>query len=159
MTVFLLILQFCIAVALIGIILIQRSEGGGLGVGNSQGMGAFMSSRGTANLLTRTTAILAGLFMLLSLILAVLYKGGTSGGGFGAAQDILSQTSHTTTALPAIQQTATKILSPAPAVTHPVPSLSLQAPPIQDQPLKVPPRHTQSLREETVTPTHRPTHP
>ncbi len=150
MTVFLLILQFCIAVALIGIILIQRSEGGGLGVGNSQGMGAFMSSRGTATLLTRTTAVLAGLFMLLSLILAVLYKGGTSGGGFGASQDILSQTSHTTTDLPATQQTTTKTLSSTPAVTHPVPSLS-----IQDQPLqKASPHHTQSLREGTVVPTH-----
>ena len=125
MTVFLLILQFCVAVAVIGIILIQRSEGGGLGVGNSQGMGAFMSSRGTANLLTRTTAILAGLFMLLSIILAVLYKGGASGGGFSAGQDILSQTSHTTTALPTPPQTVTKILSPSHSLTHPVPSTPL----------------------------------
>ena len=48
--------------ALIGVVLIQRSEGGGLGIGSSQGMGAFMGGRGTANLLTRTTAILAVLF-------------------------------------------------------------------------------------------------
>ena len=87
MTTALLILHFCVTVALIGVVLIQRSEGGGLGVGSSQGMGAFMSGRGTANLLTRTTAVLAGLFMLLSLTLALLYRGGVSGVG----HDILAQ--------------------------------------------------------------------
>lgn len=87
MTTALLILHFCVTIALIGVVLIQRSEGGGLGIGNSQGMGAFMSGRGTANLLTRTTAILAGLFMLLSLLLAMLYKGGVTGAG----HDILAQ--------------------------------------------------------------------
>jgi preprotein translocase subunit SecG len=87
MTTALLILHFCVTVALIGVVLIQRSEGGGLGIGSSQGMGAFMSGRGTANLLTRTTAVLAGLFMLLSLTLALLYRGGVSGVG----HDILAQ--------------------------------------------------------------------
>ena len=66
--------------ALIGVVLIQRSEGGGLGIGSSQGMGSFMSGRGTANLLTRTTAILAAVFMVLSLVLALLNRG-TSGVG------------------------------------------------------------------------------
>jgi len=61
-------------------VLIQRSEGGGLGIGTSQGMGSFMSGRGTANLLTRTTAILATIFMVLSLVLALLNRG-TSGVG------------------------------------------------------------------------------
>lgn len=64
--------------ALIGVVLIQRSEGGGLGIGSSQGMGSFMSGRGTANLLTRTTAILAAIFMALSLTLAVLNKGSSA---------------------------------------------------------------------------------
>jgi preprotein translocase subunit SecG len=49
-----------------------------LGIGSSQGMGSFMSGRGTANLLTRTTAILAVAFMGLSLTLALLNRG-TSG--------------------------------------------------------------------------------
>jgi len=52
---------------LIGAVLLQKSEGGGLGMGGGAG---FMSSRGTANLLTRTTAILAGLFFLTSMALA-----------------------------------------------------------------------------------------
>ncbi len=67
MTTVLLIIHLFVTLALIGVVLIQRSEGGGLGIGSSQGMGAFMSGRGTANLLTRTTAILATLFMVLSL--------------------------------------------------------------------------------------------
>ena len=78
MTAVLLIIHLFVTLALIGVVLIQRSEGGGLGIGSSQGMGSFMSGRGTANLLTRTTAILAALFMALSLTLAVMNRG-TSG--------------------------------------------------------------------------------
>ena len=63
MTTVLLIIHLFVTLALIGVVLIQRSEGGGLGIGSSQGMGSFMSGRGTANLLTRTTAILATVFM------------------------------------------------------------------------------------------------
>lgn len=77
----LLVLQAFITLALIGVVLIQRSEGGGLGLGSSQGMGNFMTGRGTANLLTRTTAVLATIFMVLSLVLALLYKNGTGGSG------------------------------------------------------------------------------
>jgi preprotein translocase subunit SecG len=80
MTTVLLIVHLFVTLALIGVVLIQRSEGGGLGIGSSQGMGSFMSGRGTANLLTRTTAILAAVFMVLSLVLALLNKG-TSGVG------------------------------------------------------------------------------
>ncbi len=71
----LLITHLFVTIALIGVVLIQRSEGGGLGIGSSQGMGAFMSGRGTANLLTRTTAVLAAAFFALSLALAMLNKG------------------------------------------------------------------------------------
>jgi preprotein translocase subunit SecG len=74
----LLIIHLFVTLALIGVVLIQRSEGGGLGVGTSQGMGSFMSGRGTANLLTRTTAILAAIFLGLSMTLALLNRG-TSG--------------------------------------------------------------------------------
>ena len=82
MTAVLLIIHLFVTVALIGVVLIQRSEGGGLGIGSSQGMGAFMSGRGTANLLTRATAILATIFMALSLTLALMNRG-TSGVGGG----------------------------------------------------------------------------
>lgn len=71
----LLLIHLFVTIALIGVVLIQRSEGGGLGIGTSQGMGGFMTGRGTANLLTRTTAILATIFFGLSLALALLNRG------------------------------------------------------------------------------------
>ena len=71
----LLVLHLFVTLALIGVVLLQRSEGGGLGIGSSQGMGNFMSGRGTANLLTRTTAILGTAFFALSLTLAILNRG------------------------------------------------------------------------------------
>ena len=78
MTIVLLLIHLFVTIALIGVVLIQRSEGGGLGIGSSQGMGAFMSGRGTANLLTRTTAILAAIFFGLSLTLALMNRGSSS---------------------------------------------------------------------------------
>ena len=80
MTTVLLMIHLFVTLALIGVVLIQRSEGGGLGIGTSQGMGGFMTGRGTANLLTRTTAILAAAFFALSLILALMNRG-TAGAG------------------------------------------------------------------------------
>ena len=81
MTTVLLIIHLFVTLALIGVVLIQRSEGGGLGIGSSQGMGSFMGGRGTANLLTRTTAILATVFMALSLVLALMNRGTMGAGG------------------------------------------------------------------------------
>ena len=81
MTTVLLLIHLFVTIALIGVILIQRSEGGGLGIGTAQGMGSFMTGRGTANLLTRTTAILAVIFFALSLALAVLNRGTSGVGG------------------------------------------------------------------------------
>lgn len=106
----LLIINVFIALAMIGVILIQRSEGGGLGVGSSQGMGAFMSGRGTANLLTRTTAILAALFMGLSLALALLNRGASNG-----PSDILGAPPPAPTAT-APSKPAQLQLPPAPAI-------------------------------------------
>jgi preprotein translocase subunit SecG len=64
-----IVIHLMIVSVLIGTVLLQKSEGGGLGMGGGAG---FMSSRGTANLLTRTTAILAGIFFLTSMALAWL---------------------------------------------------------------------------------------
>jgi preprotein translocase subunit SecG len=71
---FLLIVQTLIAASLVSVILMQRSEGGGLGVGGSSS--GFMTARGAADFLTRSTAILGGLFILLSIALAA-YAGAT----------------------------------------------------------------------------------
>src|SRR5262245_27598167 len=64
-----IVIHLMLVLALIGVVLLQRSEGGGLGIGST---GGFMTSRGTANVLTRVTAILAGLFFLTSLLLSIL---------------------------------------------------------------------------------------
>jgi preprotein translocase subunit SecG len=71
MTTILLIIHLLIALALVGVILLQRSEGGALGIGGG-GMGGLMSGRSSANLLTRVTAILAASFITISLVLAIL---------------------------------------------------------------------------------------
>ena len=65
---FLLIVQTLIAVSLISVILMQRSEGGGLGVGGSSS--GFMTARGAADFLTRSTAVLGGMFIVLSIVMA-----------------------------------------------------------------------------------------
>lgn len=68
--IFLTVLQALIALGLVGVILMQRSEGGGLGVGGSPS--GLMSARGAADFLTRATAVLASVFVLLSIVLAAL---------------------------------------------------------------------------------------
>lgn len=67
---FLLVVQAVIATALVIVILMQRSEGGGLGMGGSPS--GLMSARGAADFLTRATTVLATGFVLLSIVLAVL---------------------------------------------------------------------------------------
>jgi preprotein translocase subunit SecG len=77
MTTIILIIHLMLAVALVATILLQRSEGGALGIGG--GGDGFMTGRGTANVLTRTTAILAALFIMTSLVLGILATRGGSG--------------------------------------------------------------------------------
>ena len=67
---FLLIVQSLIAIALIGVILMPRSEGGGLGVGGSSS--GFMTARGAADFLTRSTSVLGGAFIVLSIVMAAI---------------------------------------------------------------------------------------
>jgi preprotein translocase subunit SecG len=64
-----IVIHLMLVLSLIGLVLLQKSEGGGLGIGSS---GGFMSSRGTTNVLSRTTAILAACFFATSLLLSVL---------------------------------------------------------------------------------------
>lgn len=77
MFLFLTVLQALVAAALVGVVLMQKSEGGGLGTGGSPS--GLMSARGAANFLTRATAILATLFVVLSIILAALAVDVTTG--------------------------------------------------------------------------------
>ncbi len=83
MIIVILVIHVMLTVSLIGVVLLQKSEGGGLGIGGSGGggMSGFMTGRSTANLLTRTTAFLAGGFMITSILLAVLNTHQHSGSG------------------------------------------------------------------------------
>jgi preprotein translocase subunit SecG len=67
---FLLVVQTLVATALVGVILMQRSEGGGLGVGGSSS--GFMTARGAADFLSRSTAVLAAIFIVLAIALAAI---------------------------------------------------------------------------------------
>lgn len=74
LTTLVLVIHTLIAVALVAVILLQRSEGGALGIGG--GPSGMMSARGAANLLTRATAWLATAFIATSILLAVLHSTG-----------------------------------------------------------------------------------
>jgi preprotein translocase subunit SecG len=74
---FILVLQALVAAAMIGVILMQKSEGGGLGVGGSPA--GLLSARGAADFMTRATTILATAFVALSIVLAAMASVGRSG--------------------------------------------------------------------------------
>jgi len=75
----LIVVQLLVVLTMIVVILLQRSEGGGLGMGGGQG-GGLVSVRGTANLLTRATAVLAAVFFVTSIALAILSTNRTDSG-------------------------------------------------------------------------------
>lgn len=79
MSTVLLVIHLLVAIFLVALILMQRSGGGALsGLGGGSGAGNFMTARGTGNLLTRLTAIMATLFFLTSLSLSLYYKNHTN---------------------------------------------------------------------------------
>lgn len=86
----LIVIHLMIVIALVGVVLLQKSEGGGLGIGGGGGM---MSARGAADALTRSTTILGGAFFATSILLGVFARYGED------ATDVLDQ-------VPTIQQPA-----------------------------------------------------
>ena len=101
---FLLVLQSLVALTLITVILMQRSEGGGLGVGGSSS--GFMTARGAADFLTRSTSILGAIFVGLSIVMAAIA---------GASREPAQiDTSLSNLAAP-IEQPNTATSAPAPA--------------------------------------------
>ena len=112
---FLLIVQTVIAASLVGVILMQRSEGGGLGVGGSSS--GFMTARGAADFLTRSTAILGGAFIILSIIMAAI--AGATGGpvkvdtSLGNTTAPVQQTAPATPAQPPAAQPQQNEAAPA----------------------------------------------
>ena len=67
----LIIIQLILAIILVALVLLQGSDNEGLGLGGSGGMGGMMSARGSANLLSRLTAIIATMFMIMSVVLTI----------------------------------------------------------------------------------------
>ncbi|KQQ37058.1 MULTISPECIES: preprotein translocase subunit SecG [Rhizobium/Agrobacterium group] len=121
----LIVIHLMIVLALVGVVLIQRSEGGGLGIGGGSG---FMSARGTANALTRTTAILATLFFVTSLALGILARYESRPTDIldripqsqqGSGNGILNQLGPAPTAPPASNGVPSDGASSAPAPTAP----------------------------------------
>jgi len=76
---FLTVVQAIVAAALVGVVLMQRSEGGGLGIGGGGSPGGLMNARGAADFLTRTTKWLAVTFVVLAIVLAAVAVDATSG--------------------------------------------------------------------------------
>ena len=107
---FLLIVQTLIGLSLVGVILMQRSEGGGLGVGGSSS--GFMTARGAADFLTRSTAVLGGLFIVLSIVMAAI------AGATRTPTKIDTSLAGKTTV--PVQQTQPTPTQPTPAETTPV---------------------------------------
>lgn len=101
----LIVIHLLVVLSLIGVVLIQRSEGGGLGVGGGSGggSGGFFSARGTANVLTRTTAILAALFFITSLSLTI-------SAGWNRTPSSILQPSAPAQGVPAAPQPGSSIL-------------------------------------------------
>jgi len=87
MFLFLTVIQAIIAAALVGVVLMQRSEGGGLGIGGGGSPGGLMSARGAADFLTRTTKWLAVLFVALAILIGGVAVNTTSGGEIDTSLD------------------------------------------------------------------------
>jgi preprotein translocase subunit SecG len=109
---FLTVVQAIIAAALVGVVLMQRSEGGGLGIGGGGGPGGIMSARGAADFLTRTTKWLAVLFVVLSIVMAAVAVSTTEG---ASIDDTLDRS-----VTPAQPAPLTGPVEPAPASDDPL---------------------------------------
>src|SRR5690242_5140067 len=128
MIILLFVVHVLIALALIGVVMLQKSEGGALGMGGG-GMSGFMTGRSTANLLTRTTAILAALFFLTSILLVTLSNYSR------APRSIVDEGGPLPTSAPPTPGTPAAPAGPAPAA----PSPAAPAPAGPAQPAPTPP--------------------
>src|ERR1700741_5155935 len=108
----LIVIHLMVVLALVGVVLLQRSEGGGLGIGGGSG---FMTARGGANALTRATAILAAAFFVTSLTLSIVARYGEKpidildrvpADSGGAGKGVLNQLPGSTAPTPSSGNTA-----------------------------------------------------
>ena len=106
----LLVIHIMVAISLVGVVLLQKSEGGALGIGGG-GMSGFMTGRSTANLLTRATAILAAAFFTTSVLLVVMHNRAR------APVSIIDQGAPTMPARPVIPMAPSTPTAPAGSTT------------------------------------------
>ena len=93
-----LVIHLIVTLAMIILIMLQRSEGGGLGIGSSGGMGNFASAQTTGNVLTKLTTYAALIFFVTSIILAIMAaRGGASSSILDSAHDVPAMTAPATT--------------------------------------------------------------
>lgn len=105
-----LVIHLLLALALVGVILMQRSEGGALGMGGGSGGGGggggFMTGRAAADVLTRSTAILATCFIITSITLAIMAGGGRESGSILDQAPAISVTPQAPSSTPTPTPTA-----------------------------------------------------
>jgi len=130
----LLVIHLMVAILLVALILMQRNSGNALsGLGGGNGADSFLSARGKGNLLTRTTAILATIFFITSILLSLYYKGETR--KTDSITDVAPLT-QTAPAVPSVPDATTE--APAPVEQAPAPAPVEQAPAPTEQPAETP---------------------
>lgn len=120
MTTVVLVIHIMVAIALVGTVLLQRSEGGALGIGGGGGGGGFLSGRGAANVLTRTTAILAAAFFATSIALTLIAGDGRTGSSIIESVIPGEQEAPNQPATPAVPQLPNLPSSPSPGPQAPI---------------------------------------
>lgn len=130
----LLVIYLMVIILLVTLILMQRNSGNALsGLGGGNGADSFLSARGKGNLLTRTTAILAGLMFILALALDLYYKGQTTKPESIADVAPLTQTAPVVPAVPNAAEAQAE--APAQPVAEEAPAAAPEVPaPVQSAP-------------------------
>jgi preprotein translocase subunit SecG len=149
----LLAINIVVCLGLIGVVLLQRSEGGALGMGG--GNTGFMTARGAGDLLTRITWILFSLFLLISLTLTILTGRANTGGSVTDRRNIKSLDTKSLNAAPAPQAPATD-LSPSSAqpgaIQAPTPQINAPAPTAPQPSLLAPAPATEPAKKPAAAP-------
>lgn len=159
----LLAINIVVCLGLIGVVLLQRSEGGALGMGG--GNSGFMTARGAGDLLTRITWILFSIFLLISLTLTILTGRANTGGSVADRLDIKGLDSKTLNAAPAPQAPTPGSLDSLPsnaqpsAIQAPTPQINAPAPTPSQPSLLAPAKPTPAPKAAAKAPAQAPAKP
>jgi preprotein translocase subunit SecG len=120
-----IVIHLMVIVALVALVMLQRSDGGALGIGGSSG---FMTTRGQGNVLTRSTAILAAAFFATSIALTIIARISGGGGSILESAPLQGQPGTGGGVLNQLEPLGTPPATPAPGPTAPAPSAPAPAP-------------------------------